>query len=131
MADPTMDRLRQLSSRGSDVGGGFYNEVGGSPAMPFRPSGQDVAALPPAQDNFYAVPHEGPRRSHQFVDQVDNGYARLVDDAGTAHMEHAEPSYREGHMTDGSVPADTGGDALRARLGAQDDGQIIRLGEML
>ena len=119
-----MDRLRQLAERGTEVGGGFYGETGGAPAMPFRPPGQEVARQPPAEDNYYTAPkHEAPRRARaHFVDQIDNGQARLVDDEGNAHVEPAQPHWREGAMTDGSLPADTGGNALRALLAMGDDG---------
>ena len=100
-----------------NVGGGFYPLLQ-TPApkdLPFRPPGQEVARMPPGPQNFY-------------VDQIDNGQARLLDKQGAAHMEPAKDYYRESMMTDGSKPEDDKeGLALRSRLSAGDTGGRIDL----
>lgn len=99
------------------IGGGYYGQLGGNPAanMPMRPPGQDVAALPPA-----------PKAS--YVDQIDNGQARLLDDKGNAHMEPAKDYWKESMMTDGSQPHDDPeGLRLRSQLSRGDTGGPIDL----
>ena len=98
------------------VGGGYYSTLNpGAPDLPFRPPGQEPARLPPAPHPFY-------------VDQVDNGQARLLDEKGNAHMEPAKDYYKESMMTDGSQPHDDAeGLRLRAQLSAGDHGGNIDL----
>lgn len=73
--------------------------------------------MPPGPQSFY-------------VDQIDNGQARLLDKAGNAHMEPAKGYYKESMMTDGSKPEDDKeGLDLRAKLSAGDRGGPISLSD--
>ena len=107
MADPQLPFGHPLAA----MRDGYYGMLdrGRPKDLPYRPPDQEVARIPPPR-NLY-------------VDQLNDGTARLVDDKGNTTDVPATSGMREGHMMDGSLPND-GGEAarIRARLSAGDDG---------
>lgn len=113
--DPTNRAGLPFENPLAAMGGGYYGMLAKPGAAPgsLRPQGQE-GPMPP-----------GPARNH-YVDQVENGRAKLLDDKGRAMDVPADPGMHEGRMENGSQPTDEGYD-LRMKLGRGDDGRDIDL----